>query len=50
MPAIDFTETDASIPLDGRIGIQIHSGGVAAIEVREVILTELDPATKPASK
>jgi hypothetical protein len=48
VPAIDFTETDASIPLDGLIGIQIHSGGVAAIEVREIILTELAPAAKPA--
>jgi hypothetical protein len=50
VPAIDFTETDASIPLDGLIGIQIHSGGVAAIEVREVILTELAPAAKPAGQ
>ena len=50
VPAIDFTETDASIPLDGLIGIQIHSGGVAAIEVREVILTELEPSTSRASK
>lgn len=50
VPAIDFTETDASIPLDGRIGIQIHSGGVASIEVREVILTELEPSGSAAGK
>lgn len=50
VPAIDFTETDASIPLEGRIGIQIHSGGVATIEVREVILTELESSASPASK
>jgi hypothetical protein len=50
VPAIDFTETDASIPLDGRIGIQIHSGGVATIEVREVILTELESSGSAAGK
>ena len=46
VPAIDFSEADPSIPLDGQIGLQIHSGGIAWIEVKDVTIEEL---TSPKS-
>ena len=30
----DYTEPDASIPLAGKLGIQLHSGGKAVVQVR----------------
>ncbi|MFM9197869.1 MAG: DUF1080 domain-containing protein, partial [Planctomycetia bacterium] len=44
--ALDYTEADPTIPLDGRIGIQVHGGGKAQIEVKDVTIRRL-PA-KPA--
>ncbi len=41
--ALDYTEVDGGIPLDGYIGIQTHSGGRVRVEVRDVTLEELPP-------
>jgi hypothetical protein len=41
--ALDYTETEPNIAQDGRIGIQIHSGGIALVEVRNVFIEELPP-------
>lgn len=38
---VDYRETDASIPLTGKIGIQLHSGGKAVVQVRNVTIEEL---------
>jgi putative membrane-bound dehydrogenase-like protein len=45
--ATDYTETDPNIALDGRIAPQVHSGGVALVQVKDVSITEL-PATANA--
>lgn len=45
--AIDFTETDKNIALDGQIGPQVHSGGVCLVQVKDVTVEEL-PATPSA--
>lgn len=41
--AIDYTETDPKIPLNGKIGFQVHGGGKALVQVKDVFLTELPP-------
>lgn len=43
VPALDYTEADSNIALDGRIAIQIHSGGMAVVQVKDVHITELPP-------
>lgn len=43
----DFTETDKSIPLSGRIALQIHSGPAAEIHYRKLRLRTLTPGKKP---
>ncbi|MFM9078736.1 MAG: family 16 glycoside hydrolase, partial [Opitutaceae bacterium] len=43
VPALDYTETEPRIAADGLIGIQIHSGGVALVQVKEVVIEELPP-------
>ncbi len=43
VPALDYTETDPTIALDGKIALQIHSGGVALVQVKDVLLEELPP-------
>lgn len=37
----DYTETDPTIPARGVIAVQIHSGGVAQVEFRDLTITEL---------
>ena len=44
VPALDYTEADAAIATDGRIGIQIHAGGKAVVQAKDIALEEL-PAT-----
>lgn len=44
--AIDFTETDAAIPLDGLIGFQAHSGGKFLVEFKDITIEEME--AKPA--
>jgi hypothetical protein len=43
VPALDFTETEANIAQDGHIAIQIHGGGIAQVQVKDVRLEELPP-------
>ncbi|MSU24664.1 MAG: DUF1080 domain-containing protein [Opitutus sp.] len=43
VPALDYTETDPAIALDGKIAIQIHSGGIALVQVKDVIVDPLPP-------
>jgi hypothetical protein len=43
----DYTETDPTIAADGKLGIQIHSGGIALVQVKDVTIEEL-PATPGA--
>jgi putative heme-binding domain-containing protein len=47
--ALDYVEEDPAIPLAGQIGIQVHSGGKALVEVKDIRIETL-PATavKPA--
>ncbi|MCC7338263.1 MAG: DUF1080 domain-containing protein [Pirellulaceae bacterium] len=47
VPAIDYTESDPNIPLDGHIGIQVHGGGKAMVQVKDVTIKRL-PATEAA--
>ena len=37
----DYIEQDASIPTKGIIGLQLHSGGNAQLELRDITITEL---------
>lgn len=39
--AVDYTETDPGIPQTGRMGIQIHGGGKALVEVINLTIEEL---------
>ncbi|MCB1225110.1 MAG: DUF1080 domain-containing protein [Verrucomicrobiales bacterium] len=41
--AIDYTETDPNIALDGQIGPQVHSGGICLVQVKDVTIEELPP-------
>jgi len=46
--ALDYVEQDAAIPLIGQIGIQVHGGGKALVEVKDFKI-EVLPATAPAA-
>jgi putative heme-binding domain-containing protein len=50
--ALDYVEPDAAIPLQGRIGIQVHGGGKALVEVKDVAIRALPlaEAVKPPPK
>jgi len=39
--ALDYVEKDASIPLTGRIGLQVHGGGKAVVEVKDIKIEKL---------
>jgi putative membrane-bound dehydrogenase-like protein len=43
VPALDYTEADPNIAQDGHIGIQVHGGGKALVQVKEVTIEELPP-------
>ncbi|BCU78639.1 PVC-type heme-binding CxxCH protein [Luteolibacter sp. LG18] len=54
VPALDYTERDGKIPLDGVIGLQVHSGGKCLVQCKDVIVDELPdtpgaPSWKPAA-
>ncbi|MCP9765479.1 3-keto-disaccharide hydrolase [Lacihabitans soyangensis] len=38
---VDYTEPDANIPQSGLIGLQIHGGGKALVEFKDIYITEL---------
>jgi putative membrane-bound dehydrogenase-like protein len=44
VPALDYLEPDPAIPRHGRLGIQLHSGGKARVQVRDVRIATLTPA------
>jgi hypothetical protein len=48
VPALDFTEAETGIAQDGHIAIQIHSGGMALVQVKDVRIEEL-PKTPGAT-
>src|SRR2546430_6034009 len=39
----DYTEADPNIPDWGKFGIQVHAGGMALVQAREVLIQELPP-------
>ena len=41
--ALDFVENDPAIPLTGLIGIQVHGGGKALVEVKDITIRPLPP-------
>src|SRR5688572_1433660 len=43
VPALDYREAEPNIPQDGHIAIQIHSGGIAWVQVKDVRIEELPP-------
>lgn len=45
--ALDYTEAEPNIPQDGFIGIQIHAGVIALVQIKGVTIDEL-PATADA--
>ncbi len=47
VPALDYTEADAAIAQDGHIGIQVHGGGKALVQAKDITIDEL-PATPGA--
>ncbi len=47
VPALDYTEKDPKIAQDGHIGIQVHGGGKALIQAKDITIEEL-PATPNA--
>ncbi len=47
VPALDYTEADPAIALDGRIGLQVHGGGKTLVQVKDITIEEL-PATPNA--
>ena len=43
VPALDYTEADPAIALDGKIALQIHSGGMALVQFKDLVIEELAP-------
>lgn len=37
----DFTERESHIPLDGKLGIQVHAGGTLLVEIKDLLIEEL---------
>ncbi len=40
---VDYTEADPAIVQSGRMGIQVHGGGKALVQVKDITLEELPP-------
>lgn len=43
VPALDYTEAEPNIAQDGKIAIQIHGGGMAVVQAKEIRIEELPP-------
>ncbi len=43
LPALDYTETSPAIAQDGHLGVQIHAGGIAQVQFKDLTLEELPP-------
>ena len=44
---VDYLESDPMIARTGKIAVQIHSGGAAKVEFKELSVVELEPAESP---
>ena len=42
----DYTEQDPKIPLGGKIGLQVHGGGKALVQFKDIVIAELHGAPK----
>jgi hypothetical protein len=49
VPALDYTEAEPRTAADGRIAVQIHSGGHALVQVKDVVIEELPPTPGAAT-
>jgi putative membrane-bound dehydrogenase-like protein len=49
VPAVDFTEQNPDIPLEGKIGLQAHGGGKFLVQFKDITIEEL-PATPGAKQ
>lgn len=47
---VDYTEKDPAIPLEGKIGLQIHGGCKAVISYRNLVIEEQPDSPAPAAK
>lgn len=43
---VDYTEADRTIPLTGRLGLQIHSGPPSQASYRDIVIEPLKPASR----
>jgi hypothetical protein len=43
VPALDYTESDPAIALDGKVALQVHSGGMALVQFKDIAIAELPP-------
>jgi hypothetical protein len=49
VPASDYTEQDPKIPLEGKLGLQVHGGGKALVQFKDITLEELPAPAKKES-
>ncbi len=40
VPAIDYIESDSTIPLDGKIALQVHGDGITMVEFKDIVLLQ----------
>jgi hypothetical protein len=43
VPTVDYTEAEPNIAQDGKIAVQIHGGGIAQVQVKDVQIEVLPP-------
>jgi putative membrane-bound dehydrogenase-like protein len=43
----DYIEPDAKIPLEGKIGLQVHGGGKALVQFKDITIEELPKKPRP---
>ena len=41
VPGADYTEADSKIPLEGYLGLQVHGGGKALVQFKDITIEEL---------
>ncbi len=47
--ATDYTEENPNVALDGQIAPQVHSGGIALVQVKDISIVELPPTPGAAT-
>lgn len=40
---VDYLEEEETIPLEGKIGLQVHGGGTLTVRFKEITIVELEP-------